>query len=309
MEEFQKLHFKSLLRCPNSIREIIMIYKSVITLVIFFMTVVSSHVIARDIPKPNLMLANVYHEGLDLKDYWVSEKYDGVRALWDGDKFISRGGNIYHAPDWFITDFPQQSLDGELWISRQSFELLVSTVRDQQPDHEAWRKVKFMVFDMPDVAGIFDERLSQLNTLISSVIVPWLKTVEQIKLQDHEALMDYLKTITQLGAEGLMLHKGSSLYRGKRSGDLLKVKLYQDAEAVVVGHIVGKGKYKNMLGAITVALENGDTFKIGTGFSDAERRDPPKIGEVVTYQYRGKTKNGIPRFASFLRIRLDANDK
>ena len=63
-----------------------------------------------------------------------------------------------------------------------------------------------------------------------------------------------------------------------------------------------------MLGAIKVVLENGDTFKIGTGFSDAERRAPPKIGSVITYQFRGKTKNGIPRFASFLRVRLDADD-
>jgi len=286
-----------------------MLYKSLMTISIFYMVFVCNVLFARDLPKPNLMLANIYHRDIDLSQYWVSEKFDGVRALWDGKQFISRGGNIYHAPDWFIADFPEERLDGELWISRQSFELLVSTVRDRLPDNEAWRKVKFMVFDMPDIAENFDERLRQLNEIIHSTQVPWLKVVEQIKLKDHKVLMKYLNTITQLGAEGLMLHKGSSLYRGKRSGDLLKVKPYEDAEAVVIGHISGKGKYTNMLGAITVELKNGDTFKIGTGFSDAERSDPPKIGSVITYQFRGKTKNGIPRFASFLRVRVDANDK
>ena len=278
---------------------------SLMNIFLFCLFLLPSLLFAKDVPKPQLMLANVYHEGLDLGDYWVSEKYDGVRALWDGEQFISRGGNIYHAPDWFIADFPKQHLDGELWITRQSFELLVSTVRDKQPDHDAWRKVKFMVFDAPKIDEIFDKRLSHLNSLIKFTSIPWLIAVEQIKLKDHKALMKHLDKLTELGAEGLMLHKGSSLYRAKRTGDLLKVKPYEDAEAVVIGHIPGKGKYTNMLGALNVALANGDTFKIGTGFTDAERRSPPKIGSVITYQFRGKTKNGIPRFASFLRVRSD----
>ena len=277
---------------------------------VFLILAFSSHsVFSRDVPKPKIMLANVYHQGLDLNDYWVSEKYDGVRALWDGKQFISRGGNIYHAPEWFTADLPKVNLDGELWVSRQSFELLVSTVRDKQPDSEAWGKVKFMVFDMPNIRDTFDNRLSHLTQIIQSAKIPWLRVVEQIKLKDHQALMAHLKKVTALGAEGLMLHKGSSQYRAKRSGDLLKVKPYEDAEAIVVAHITGKGKYINMMGAIKVILDNGDTFKIGTGFSDAERRNPPKIGSVITYQYRGKTKRGIPRFASYLRERIDAEDK
>lgn len=282
------------------------IYKSFMTIVIFCLITAFNHSVARDLPKPSLMLANVYHQGLDLNEYWVSEKFDGVRALWDGKQFISRGGNIYHAPKWFIANFPNKRLDGELWISRQSFELLVSTVRDKTPDEQAWKAVKFMVFDMPDIEEVFDERLTQLSELIQSLQIPWLKAVEQIKVTDHKALMDYLDSITKLGAEGLMLHKGSSLYRAKRSGDLLKVKPYEDAEAVVIEHIGGKGKYTDMMGAIVVALDNGDTFKIGSGFTDEERRNPPEIGAIITYQFRGLTKNGIPRFATFLRIRHDA---
>ena len=280
----------------------------ILATVIFAFTLLSNQpALSRDVPKPDLMLAKVYHEGIDLSDYWVSEKYDGVRALWDGKQFISRGGNIYHAPIWFIKDFPKQRLDGELWIARQRFELLVSTVRDKTPDHQAWEKVKFMVFDAPDVDAIFDSRLMHLNDLVRRSGISWLQAVEQIKVKDHIELKQYLDEVTKLGAEGLMLHKGSSMYRAKRSDDLLKVKPYEDAEAVVVAHISGKGKYKNSLGALMVVLKDGITFKIGTGFSDAERNNPPKIGSVITYQFRGETKNGIPRFASFLRVRSDVD--
>ena len=258
---------------------------------------------AKSTSKPALMLANSYHQGIDLDQYWVSEKYDGVRALWDGEKLISRGGNTYVAPDWFIKDFPVKKLDGELWIAREKFELTVSTVRDHQPDEVAWKKIKYMVFDMPEVEMVFDRRLDYLKKLIKNSNVPWLQAVKQWKVKDHETLQNQLYEITAQGAEGLMLHRGSSRYKGKRTGDLLKVKLYQDAEAIVVKHISGKGKYKDMLGAIVVEMPNKIRFKIGTGFSDAERSNPPEIGETITYQYRGKTKNNIPRFASFLRIR------
>ena len=280
-----------------------MIKKFLVSIFFLFISTSLSLIYSRELPKPSLMLANVYHQGIDLSDYWVSEKYDGVRAIWDGKQLISRGGNIYHAPEWFIKGFPQQKLDGELWISRQKFELVVSTVRDRVADDEAWKKVKFMVFDMPDLPLPFNGRLVYLNKLINQTGINWLIAVKQWKTQDHQSLIRKLKEVAELGAEGLMLHRGSSLYKGKRSGDLLKVKPYEDAEAVVLEHIPGKGKFTNMLGALMVEATNGIRFKIGTGFSNEERRNPPEIGKTITFQYRGKTKNGVPRFASFLRIR------
>ncbi len=270
-------------------------------LITFFIYVTTVSVSAKS--KPELMLANIYHNGIALDQYWVSEKYDGVRVLWDGDRLVSRGGNTYFAPSWFTKNFPEDKLDGELWIARQQFELTISTVRDHIPDSEAWKKVNFMVFDMPELDVVFDKRLTHLKKTIKDSNVAWLKTVKQWKVKDHKALLNQLDVITQQGAEGLMLHRGNSFYKGKRSGDLLKVKSYQDAEAVVIEHLSGKGKYRNMLGAIVVEMPNKKRFKIGTGFSDEERSNPPKVGQIVTYQYHGKTKNGIPRFASFLRIR------
>ena len=269
-----------------------------------FLSFASSNLLSRDLPKPALMLANVYHEGINLSEYWVSEKYDGVRAIWNGEQLVSRGGNIYHAPKWFIEKLPKEKLDGELWISRQSFELVLSTVRDKSPDNEAWKKIKFMVFDMPELEADFNERLKHMQIFIADLEIPWVKMVKQWKVKSHPSLMQELKLITTAGAEGLILHKGASFYKGKRSGDLLKVKPYEDAEAIVIKHIKGKGKYSEMLGAMLVEIPNGKRFKIGSGFTDSERSNPPDIGETITYQFRGKTKNGIPRFATFLRVRI-----
>ena len=280
-----------------------MIHKTYFPIFILLISIFFGSIFAKDLPKPALMLANVYHEGIDLKNYWVSEKYDGVRALWNGKQLISRGGNIYHAPSWFIKNFPAQKLDGELWISRQAFEKVVSTVRDKQADDGAWKSVKYMVFDLPDSPLPFDSRLNKMKKFVPPLNIPWLQVVKQWKIRSHDKLMSQLKEFTQRGAEGLMLHKGSSFYEGKRSGDLLKVKPYLDAEAIVISHISGKGKYQGLLGALLVKMPSGLQFKIGTGFSDKERRNPPAIGRTITFQYRGFTKNGVPRFASYLRIR------
>ena len=280
-----------------------------LTVVLVLIGVFLNSLYAKSTSIPSLMLANVYHEGVDLDQYWISEKYDGVRALWDGEKLISRGGNTYEAPEWFLKDFPKQKLDGELWIGRQQFELLLSTVRDQEPDNEAWKKVRYMVFDMPELSISFDERIPNINKVIKDADIEWLYAVRQWKVIDHQKLMLELTEITEAGAEGLMLHRGSSFYKGKRSGDLLKVKPYEDAEAIVIGHIPGKGKYTNKMGALLVDTLISEKFlekkrfKLGTGFTDDERLNPPQIGDIVTYQFRGKTKNGIPRFASYLRIR------
>ena len=260
--------------------------------------------------KPPLMLANVYRPGIQLADYWVSEKYDGVRGFWDGQKLLTRGGQAINTPAWFTANWPATPMDGELWAGRGQFQKAVSTVRQQTPDDAAWRGIQFMVFDLPAEPGTFTERLSTLNSVVSKLAVPWVQAVPQTKVPSHAALQSQLKQITQAGAEGLMLHRGSSLYKGVRNDDLLKVKTHDDAEAKVIAYIPGKGKYAGQLGALLVEMpaKDGQTakrFKLGTGLSDAQRQNPPAVGSQVTYRYRGLNDSGIPRFASFLRLRKD----
>lgn len=253
---------------------------------------------------PDLLLANTYESGLNLSDYWVSEKYDGFRAYWDGEHLISRQGNAYAAPVWFTENFPNTPMDGELWAGREAFETVASVVRQRTP-HQGWRQITFKVFDLPAAIGTFDQRLSRLHSVIEHAEVPWLQAVRQWRVSDEEELLQTLDRMVAEGAEGLMLHRGNSYYHGGRSGDLIKLKKSQDAEAIVVGYRPGKGKYAGMMGALIVEQPAGLRFRIGTGFSDQQRREPPPIGSVITYQYNGLTQRGIPRFARFLRIRMD----
>lgn len=262
--------------------------------------------------KPALMLAKVYHPGIALQDYWVSEKYDGVRGYWDGHQLLTRGGQRVFAPVWFTAGWSAMPMDGELWAGRGAFQQAVSTVRTQTPDDEAWRSIRFMVFDLPAHDGTFTERIPALQALVQKIGQPWLQAVPQWKVASHQALGKLLTQNVKAKGEGLMLHRGASLYRGARTDDLLKVKTHEDAEAVVVGHTAGQGKYAGALGALLVEMpaqpgQEPLRFKIGTGLSDAERHSPPPIGAIVTYRYRGFNDSGIPRFASFLRIRSDAD--
>ena len=260
---------------------------------------------AAEVLPPSLMLANVYQGNVALADYWVSEKYDGVRGYRDGRQLITRGGKVVASPAWFTAGWPKQPLDGELWAGRGRFEAAQSAAARDKPDDAAWREMRYMVFDLPAHPGPFDERIPALHKLIGELGIAWVQPVEQRKLADRLALQALLKSTVKGGGEGLMLHRGASLYRGGRNDDLLKLKPYEDAEATVVGHVPGKGKYAGMLGALRVQKPGGQQFSIGTGFSDAERRDPPAVGSQVTYRYAGLHASGLPRFASFLRVRKD----
>lgn len=259
---------------------------------------------------PALMLANSYRSSIAIDDYWVSEKFDGVRGYWDGQTLWTRGGERVAAPTWFTAAWPQVAMDGELWAGRGQFAKAVSTVRQQTPDDDAWRAMRFMVFDLPTHSGPFSERIPALNGLISQIDQHWVQSVPQFKVASHQALEALLHKTVKNGGEGLMLHRGASLYKGQRSDDLLKLKIHEDAEARVVAHIPGKGKYLGKLGALLVempALEgrSAQRFKLGTGFSDAQRKNPVAIGTQVTYRFRGLNDSGIPRFASFMRVRED----
>ena len=259
---------------------------------------------------PPLMLANVYRPGMALRDYWVSEKLDGVRGYWDGQQLLTRGGERVAAPAWFTAGWPATPLDGELWAGRGQFSHAVSTVRQQTPDDAAWRRIRFMVFDLPTHGGTFSERIPALNAAVSRLAQPWVQAVAQQKVASPAALQALLAKTVKGGGEGLMLHRGASLYQAARNDDLLKLKTHDDAEARVIAHIAGQGKYAGLLGALLVesSAANGQPaqrFKLGSGFSDDQRKTPPPVGSWVSYRYRGLNDSGIPRFASFVRVRED----
>ena len=254
---------------------------------------------------PPLTLAGVYERSVALDEYWVSEKYDGVRAYWDGTRFLSRKGNVFRAPPWFTRGLPSEPLDGELWMGRGRFDELSGAVRRLEPDDGQWRQIRFMVFDLPASDRPFTQRIEQIRSLLSASSSPFVRAVPQWRVSGHAELMAELDKVVANGGEGLMLRHGASGHEHGRSDALLKVKRHDDAEAVVVGHLPGNGKYQGALGALLVKLADGRRLRLGSGLSDAQRLNPPPLGSVVTYRHFGYTSTGLPRFASFLRVRAD----
>lgn len=253
---------------------------------------------------PPVMLANTYDAGsIELADYWISEKYDGVRAWWNGSELLTRSGHRIHAPAWFTAGWPAAPLDGELWIDRGRFELVSGIVRREQPVDDDWRRIRYMVFDLPAHGGSFDARLATLRERVRALDQSWVQCVEQVRIEDHARLSARLDQIVRAGGEGLMLHRGSSNYTADRNNDLLKLKPYEDAEAKVIGYLPGKGKYLGWVGALRVAGRDGQEFSIGSGLSDTLRQHPPAIGSWITYGFHGLTAAGKPRFARYVRHR------
>jgi DNA ligase 1 len=251
--------------------------------------------------KDLVLLAKNATPGVDPEGYLISEKLDGVRAVWDGKMLKFRSGRVIAAPAWFTEKLPKVALDGELWLGRGQFDALSGMVRKAKPVDAEWQQVKYMVFELPQDKAKFAERAVTLKSIVQDAAFPQLQAVEQFKIANRATLQAKLDDVVQSGGEGLMLHLSSSLVTVGRSDVLLKLKPVQDAEAVVVGYIAGKGKYKGMTGALDVKTVNGQRFKIGTGLSDAQRKQPPAIGSIITYTYRDLTPSGKPRFASFLR--------
>jgi DNA ligase-1 len=247
------------------------------------------------------LLAETWKGDVNPAGYWMSEKLDGVRAYWDGKQFLSRQGNRYRAPAWFTAGLPLEPLDGELWIGRKQFQRTVSIVR-RQDEPDLWKEVRFVVFDAPADDGPFEARLRLIETIMEISRPAYALAHEHLTCTGHDHLQKELARVDGIGGEGLMLRQPGSSYAAGRSATLLKVKRFHDAEARVVGYEPGKGRHKGRLGALLVEMANGIRFEVGTGFTDAEREQPPAISSTITFRYQELSPAGVPRFASFLRV-------
>jgi len=210
---------------------------------------------------PELQLANRYHDQINLSHYWISEKFDGVRGYWDGTQMMSRQGNIIHTPIWFVAALPKTPLDGELWLGRGQFDRLSGIIRRHHIDEADWRLVKYLIFDLPTSEEIFDLRIEHIKMIVKQVNRRHILPVIQFKLDDHALLLETLDRIVKNKGEGLMLHRGASLYQNSRSDDLLKLKQSNDAEARVLEHYEGKGKYTGLLGSLLVETNDQRRFR------------------------------------------------
>jgi DNA ligase-1 len=251
--------------------------------------------------KPKLLLLKSYKDQ-NITGWVMSEKLDGIRAYWDGKNLISRGGNIIHAPKWFTKNYPPFEVDGELWTKRHDFENISSIVRDKIPSKK-WREITHHIFEVPHAKGGLFERLAKVKGYESNT----LKIIPQIEIKDKNHLNQYLKEIEAKAGEGVVVRDPTAPYINKRTNKALKVKTFLDKECKVMAYNEGRGKFKGILGSITCVLDNNTTFKIGSGFTVEERKNPPSIGSIITFKYKEFTKYGKPRFPVFLRRRDEKN--
>lgn len=251
-----------------------------------------------------LQKPKIYQGTEDIKNWVMSEKLDGIRGYWDGKRFQTRKGNQIHPPKWFINNFPPFELDGELWSDRNSFEFIQSVVLDKKPSSD-WRKITYNIFEVPNAKGDFSSRLKKAKVWFSEHQNSYAVIIPQIIIKDREHLQQFLKEIESKGGEGVIVKNPKAFYHTGRSPHILKVKNFEDMEGTVISVNPGKGRLKNLMGSLTIQLENGLVFKLGTGFSDTFRKNPPAPGTIVTFKHYGFTKNKKPKFASFMRVRKD----
>ena len=250
------------------------------------------------------MLPQTYTGQVDIRGWLMSEKLDGIRGYWNGRRLSSKNGYLFDPPAKFISNFPAFPLEGELWSGRVTFEQTASAVRSKHTD-SGWEEMKFAIFDVPEAFGGFTERIKIAENWFSAHPSRYAFVIPQIPLRDEDHLRQELRQIENLGGEGLIVRKADALYNPGRSSTILKVKSYRDAEATVIAHFFGEGNDSDRLRSLLVKTGDGTEFRIGTGFSDKERKNPPAMGEVITFKYYGKYQSGIPKFPVFLRIMHD----
>jgi DNA ligase 1 len=254
-----------------------------------------------------IALAKPWALGADVVGWLMSEKLDGMRALYIGGALYSRAGNRVYAPDWFLARLPQGVvLDGELFMGRRRFQDVISVCRSQK-EKAGWAEVRFVVFDAPEAGGGIAERLSVARESIEVAGGGGgsCEVLEHVICRGNEHVIEELARIEGLGGEGVMLRHARNAYASGRVADLLKVKSFSDDEAVVVTHEAGLGKHGGRMGSLLCRNRAGKMFRVGTGFKDCERDDPPPVGAVVTFKFFELTRAGIPRFPVFVRIRPD----
>ena len=269
--------------------------KLLLSLIIFF----SHAVYAKD---TDVLLLKTYNDSQDVTGWLMSEKLDGMRAIWDGKTLKSRRGSLISAPKWFLEALPPFALDGELWTRRGDFENIVSIVRQKTPD-QRWQDIRYHVFELPRQQGGLLNRLAVLQDYLKQHPSQFIRVIPQSIVQSTDHLKAKLESVVSTGGEGLVVRKPNVLYHTGRSNQSLKVKQYQDTECTVIAYKAGKGKYAGKIGSLHCQLLSGLMFYVGSGLSDQQRQSPPAIGSIITFKYYGLTNNNIPRFPVFLRVR------
>lgn len=251
------------------------------------------------------MLADVYKHNVDPTGWWASEKYDGIRGFWFNDNMYTRNGNKLVIPDSFRNLLPKgQPLDGELWVDRGKF-TEASTTAQSGVTGDAWSQIKYQVFDIPDATSTIpvEQRIAKVQEIVAKINSPQILAVTHTKCIDRKHLRQMIDDVVKIGGEGLVLRQPGSVYEDKRTKTMLKYKLVDEMEGEVVELI--QGIREGLTGSLKLKLPSGVEFALGGTLPILVSKNPPKVGDKITFNFRGMTHLGTPKFATFKCVRTD----
>jgi len=238
---------------------------------------------------------------------WVQPKLDGVRCLLyvnDGKVvFQSRQNTVYAPFENMVEEVtallgrmpPNTILDGELYVHGLGFENIVSMVRRGS---KRTVDLKYTVYDffIPGENTLpYEERLARLTTAYQDKHSA-VELIETHKVTQENDVETWLRHYLEKGYEGIMVRR-NGVYKEGRSKDLLKYKLFHDAEFKVVGHHVSKEEVP----IFDCETPEGKRFGVMMKESREEKINRIKnieqwYGKKLTVKYQEMTADGVPRF-------------
>jgi len=241
------------------------------------------------------MLAECYAPGRNIAGWLMSEKFNGVRCIWDGKNLLSRNGKIFHAPEWFVSPLPEGvPLDGELWMGVNTLEQCVSTIKTIGSD---WSGMQFMLFDT--ISG--QKGRGRQEELKQIELPPWCTIVRQVICAGIKHLERFHHEVKARGGEGVVLRNPQAQYEHGRSDNFLKVVDVQASECIVTSYRMGAGKFAGQVRGLICNFA-GKIFCLPFWLND-DRLVLPRRGSSITIEYRGLTKAGKPKHAAFVAVR------
>jgi DNA ligase-1 len=252
--------------------------------------------------KPDLFLLKTYKDNQNVVGWAMSEKLDGIRGFWNGKQLISKTGKLIHTPNWFTKNYPPFAIDGELWTKRNDF-ANISSIVSSKNSNQRWKNITHQIFEVPNQSGGLFERLAILQTFLDVNSNTPIKIIKQSIITNKNQLPNFLDAVVKHKGEGVVVRNPDNVYQTGRLSSALKVKKYFDTECVVLKILPGKGKYKNIMGSLLCQTKNGKQLKIGTGFKNKDRANPPDVGSKITFKYYGFTKKGNFKYPVYLRAR------
>ncbi len=278
----------------------------------------------------------VKQASIDKVKYWfASRKIDGVRCsfYWNGKKILtaSRGGSTYEYSTQHITQnlkfieffkkHPDYVLDGELYKHGKQLQEISGAARLEKNAVDCdW--LEYYIYDimLPNVT--FYDRLQVLKEIKEELNLSFnpykewrendlqVQMVPQEKVSGYDAIMDLHNKYVEEGWEGVVIRNPEKTYGfGKRTNDMIKLKMYRDDCFLVTGIEAGLRGYEDMV--FILITSDGKLFKAKPLGDKETKKDywynfddkyKNHIGECKFFNY---SKDGIPMQPAFKAFRFD----